>query len=488
MSSDRKSLIKGISSGYAFTLTGLFVSLFMVPFSLKYLDRSEYAIFAIASDLISWLSVANLGITAVYSNKAGQFLGNKSIKELIVLTSTTFFIQLATSVFIILVGIIVVANPTILFPGGDNQFLDLRWFLFLLVVSYLINYIFQPLNTLLVADKQIHVDNYLKFGSLIIRTGLNIVLLMNGYKVLAFAISSVVATVLISVVTVYRLRKTMPDISIRWKFFDRSQIPFLFKMGIWFTIGGIAGILIFRIDSYLIAKFISLSIVTSFVISSKLYQIADTFHKQLFNTTRPYFAQIIGRKEDDKLKNMYDTTFYISYLAAVIMGTGVFILNKWFIGIWVGEDLFIGNFINFLLCINFILQACVLPNRILLATSFYKIEIHNFTRVFEGLAKLALGILLIVNYDIIGLIASSIIASILFSNTALNFLTSSFFKEGFLKKISPFFWVLFLPIFLFSDSYYLQLLFVISILVFVFIFVFFKLDRFKKVKAVFAKS
>jgi O-antigen/teichoic acid export membrane protein len=426
--------------------------------------------------------VANLGITGAFSNKAGHLLGIKNRHELNILTSTAFFIQLITSVVILIIGLVIVKYPTILIPTEGISLSNVQVYLLLLICTYVISYILQPVSALLVADKQIHIDNYLKFGSLFVRTVVNIILLINGFNILAFAISNIVATLVISAITIYRFHTSLPEVKVKWKYWDKSQLSFLYKMGIWFTIGGIAGILIFRIDAYLIAKNISLGIVTNFVITNKLYQIADTFHKQLFNTTRPYFAQIIGRNSRQKLRDMYDSTFYLSYLLAIFFGVGVFVLNRWFISIWVGEEFFIGEMINFLLCINFILQACVLPNRILLATSFYKMRMHNLTRVFEGLAKLLLGIVLIAKFNITGLITASIIASVLFSNTILNYLTSRFFKESLPKKISSFFWVILLPIFVFYQSYYLQLFFLLTLLLFVFLLVFNKLEKFRLIK------
>ena len=124
MGSDSKKFIKGVSSGYIYMIVSMIVSLWMVPFVLKHLTRPEYGIFAIAGDLLGWLSIANLGITAAFNSKGAQLMGIKDTKELNIVASTTFFAQLATAVVIIIGGIVITLNPDLIFgnsAGTDRK-------------------------------------------------------------------------------------------------------------------------------------------------------------------------------------------------------------------------------------------------------------------------------------------------------------------------------------------------------------------------------
>ncbi len=434
MGKDSKRFLKGVASGYAYMITSLLVSLWLVPFTLKYLTKPEYAIFAIAGDLLTWLGLAGLGVSAVFNSRGAQLMGKRDIGELNIVASTTFFTQLASAIIIILAGIVVTLKPELLF-SKEASAEHLQLVVAILVMSYTISFIFQPLNSMLIASKQIHIDNYLKFGLLAITTCLTVFFLIRGLKLLSLAISNFIGTIIISIITWIRVKRTLGYIKINpglWRF-DRFR--FLVKNGIWFSIGGLAGIFIFRMDSFLIGQFISLTTVTSYVITIKLYQVADKFHQQFFNTTRPYFAQVYGKGDMTLLSKMHNLSFNLSFTAAFIMGVAVMMVNKWFIGIWVGHDFYLGNTANMLLCINFILQASVLPNRIILATTFYKIEWHNITRVTEGAMKLLISVILIKNLEVNAVIVGSIIACVFFSSIALNYLAGRLLNEDFRKKL-----------------------------------------------------
>jgi O-antigen/teichoic acid export membrane protein len=55
---------KGLITGYAATFTTIAIGLWLTPFTLRFLDREEYAVFALASDLLMWMGLFDIGITA----------------------------------------------------------------------------------------------------------------------------------------------------------------------------------------------------------------------------------------------------------------------------------------------------------------------------------------------------------------------------------------------------------------------------------------
>lgn len=417
--SDRKKFLKGITSGYAYMAFSMIVALWMVPYVLKFLTKSEYGIFAIAGDLLGWLSVANLGVTSAFNSKSGHLLGRNNLYELNVLTNTTFFTQLASSILIAIIGAVVVNNPSIVF-GNEDIYENINVVVMLMVIGFFIQYITQPLNSLLVADKQVHIDNYLRFGLLAIQTVLNIVLLNFGFKLMSLAISSLISNIIISVITWFRIKKSFPSIKFEFKYFRKDKLRNLLKHGVWFSIGGIAGILILRMDTFLIGKYVSLALVTSYAINIKLFQIAEKFFSQIFNTLRPYFSQTYGKNDMGTLGYYYDAANSVAIVLSILIGGIILFSSRYFITWWVGSDFYLGEEINLLLCINFILQSTVLPNRILLATSLFKVRQHNLVRIFEGVVKLTLSIIVVKNYGMSGVLVVSILTSLVFSNIFLN--------------------------------------------------------------------
>ena len=60
-----RNYLKGLTTGYAATFATVAIGLWLTPFTLRFLDREEYAIFTLASDFLICLSLLDIVIPSV---------------------------------------------------------------------------------------------------------------------------------------------------------------------------------------------------------------------------------------------------------------------------------------------------------------------------------------------------------------------------------------------------------------------------------------
>ena len=401
----------------------------MVPFTLKYLTLAEYGIFAIAGDILLWLGLLQLGTGATLSSRAAQLIGKGDTDHLSALTSTAFILQVIAAGLTVVIGGFVSLTVDDWFQVSEPVD-GLKIVFFMLVLGASVRVSSQVFNALLIANKQIHVDNMLGIGLFLFRTILTIAFLLAGMKLMALAWSALITTVVISCIAYWRVRKQMPEVEISMHHFDRGHVKDLLGNGIWFTIGGLAGIFIFSLDRFMVGRYVSLEAVAAFIITGKLYFIAEKIHGQIFNVMRPYFGQLHGQANKKKLSELYHAAFSGSCLLSVFMATCVYLINQWFIGWWVGPELYLGTTVSFLFALNFVLQSSVLPNRILSASALFKMPQQNIARIIEGALNLVLTILLVSKLGIQGVLLGSVIATVLCSTVMLNLIARSYFTSS----------------------------------------------------------
>lgn len=427
MSKNINSYLKGVTSGYAKTLLTMLIGLWMVPFTLQFLSRAEYGIFAIAADILIWLGLLQLGTGATLSSRAAQLMGRRDTEHLSELASTAFILQAFAALLTLFVGGVISLTVEHWFDT-ETPIAGLNMVVFILVLGASIGITAQVFNGLLVANKQIHVDNMLGILLFLIKIGLTVILLLMGYKLMALAWAALISTTIKSLISYARVKRYMPEINISVQLFKKEYVRDLLGNGIWFTVGGLAGILIVSLDKFMVGKFVSLEAVTSFIITGKLYIIAQMLHAQLFNVMRPYFGQLHGQAQTGRLAELYHAAFSASLFLSVLMASVIYLLNQWFIGWWVGHDFYLGNTVSFLFALNFVLQSSVLPNRVLLASTLFKMPQQNMSRVIEGLLNLALTIYLARNFGISGVLMGSIIATTIGSTLFMNLIARSYFQ------------------------------------------------------------
>ena len=101
--SDSSKFIKAVTTGYAYTIVNLLVSLWLLPYVLQFLTKSEYAIFAILTDISNWLALASLGIGPSLNVRGGQLMASKEFSLLNKVVNSAFWGQILLSSIILIV-------------------------------------------------------------------------------------------------------------------------------------------------------------------------------------------------------------------------------------------------------------------------------------------------------------------------------------------------------------------------------------------------
>lgn len=424
----KNSYLKGLSSSYLYILLSILVSFFMIPFSLHYLTKEEFGIFTVANELLLWLGLLEFGTVSVLKSKASHFLGGDKSINFNTVVSSAFFLQLLAGLMILFIGFIM-SNHMETFFDLDNSVHNIDLVFQIMVLGLSLSISTNVFSSLLIAAKQVHIDNYLRIGMLLLKTIITIILLMNGFKLISLAIANLVAVVVISGIAFYRIRGVFPGLKISYANIRFMEMKSMIGKGWWFTVGGLAGIFINSLDSLLIGKFISVGIVANFVITKKLFDTAHRFIMQIFHVSRPYFGSFYGAQEYKKIQILYQLSINVSIYLTVLISIVILLINKWFISIWVGSEFYLGDVLSMLLAFNFILQSAVIPNRILFSSTLYEVKKQNFIRIEEGVVNLILSVVLINYFGVNGAIIASIIATLIFSNIYLNKLSNDFFLE-----------------------------------------------------------
>ena len=74
-SSRTRKYLAGLLTGYVVTFLTVTIGLWMTPFTLRFLDREEYAIFILSGNILLWFFMLDLGTSAALRAQAAQLTG-----------------------------------------------------------------------------------------------------------------------------------------------------------------------------------------------------------------------------------------------------------------------------------------------------------------------------------------------------------------------------------------------------------------------------
>jgi len=424
-----RNYLFGLGTGYIVTLVTILVGLWLTPFTLRFLDREAYAVFALASDLLMWLTLLDLGISAGLNVQVAKLTGKPDQEILNKLASTAFYTQAIVAAGMLVVGFCL----AVVFPHFFEVRIDLQQsstqLMALLVVGSAINMAAQTFSSLLVAHQQLYMDNLIRLSLIGLRTVLTVLLLNEGMGLVSLGWANLAAIIITSILAVLRVHRLLPGLQIRLRNFSKDTLRGTGSLGIWFSLGGLAGIFIYNLDRAVTGKIVSLQMVTTLVLTSRIYVLSGGLLQQITNTARPMLGQFFGAKQSSKAQQLYRQLFLVSTGGAVVMSASLWAGNEKFVSWWVGIQNYGGQPMDTVLALNLILLCWVLPNRVTLAAGLAYVPQHAIARVIEGILNLSLSLFMGFRFGVLGVLLGTTLACLMTSTWYLPILTARMFGQ-----------------------------------------------------------
>ncbi|MDC3306105.1 hypothetical protein OAV36_04185 [Flavobacteriales bacterium] len=419
----KSDLSKSISSGYLLFFINNIVALFLTPYMLQFISKEEYGLYILCVDFLAWVSFMEFGTNKVVESKAGHLIANKDDDGLNKTFNASFFFQIIVAAFI-LPFFYFLLNSGI----KENQIQHVEIIIILFSVSAALSVFKNLYSALIISSKKVHLDNKIKLFNNILNYAL-ILFLVPYIGVAGLAVINVLTVILLIVRSKYRVDSLFPKIQVKPAFFEKEELKSLFSMGMYFSLGSIATLLLMKIDSYIISIDFGFEQVAFFYITIKIFLLTQKIFQMFLNNLRPYVAQLYGGNEYDKIHSLYCIITPISFaLLAFSISVGM-LINKLFVSIWVGDSFFLSTEFSVLFGFWILLETHTLTARLILIPSLYKIKSLAIMRLIEAGVRISFIMIFIKLLGINSLPISSIIACLFLGVIFFSFQMKKYFFD-----------------------------------------------------------
>ena len=164
----------------------------------------------------------------------------------------------------------------------ENQIQHVEIIIILFSVSAALSVFKNLYSAIIISSKKVHLDNKIKLFNNILNYAL-ILLLVPYIGVAGLAVINVLTVILLIVRSKYRVDSLFPKIQIKTAFFEKKELKSLFSMGMYFSLGSIATLLLMKIDSYIISIDFGFDQVAFFYITIKLFLLTQKIFQMFLN-------------------------------------------------------------------------------------------------------------------------------------------------------------------------------------------------------------
>jgi O-antigen/teichoic acid export membrane protein len=395
-----KLLFRGAGLRIMTVVISVASSFFLAPFVIHSLGDRWYGLWVLVGSFIGFYGLLDFGISSATQRYLAHALPRRDPDELntIVAASLAMFCGISLIAVVITLGVVVLAPFFIADPQNLATF---RVVSFILGLDFAISLPFYTQHGILAANLRFDYASLIQIGKIILRTALFFFFLSIGYGIVSLAVLSLLVNFCGYAAVTALAHRMAPWLRLRRKHFAYSKMRELIGFGVYTFIGQIAGTIKFRLDNIVIAGTIGLGPVTHFNIATKLNNYFFNALGSLVPSSASVYAGYHARGEIHQIRDKFLILARINTILGMLGAGAVLIFARPFIALWVGPQ-YLDAFVPLVIIVLGRIPSILQSPAVGVIYAMARQKFTAYVNLGEALVNLALSLLLVHRYGIVG--------------------------------------------------------------------------------------
>jgi O-antigen/teichoic acid export membrane protein len=391
----KKQFSKNITANVIFFIINTVIGFFLVPYFIKNLGISSYALIPLATSITSYVLLVTDSLNISVSRFLTIYLQKQNYKKANIVFNTSLFGIL---------GIVLISIPVILilsyyfipdfFNIPLNQRSDVTFLFICIMFTFTIRIIGSIFGISLFAYNRLDLQKGIELLNIVIKVVLIIFFFSEFSPKLSYiGLSYLIAAAFTFFMTLYISKKINPHFKINHTDVDMSQLKEISQMSTWIIISQIGALLFLQIDLIVVNKLFGSVAGGEYGIvlmwSRLLRTIAGVLSGALVPIMYMYYANSNFERIIFHSKNSVKFLgFAMALPIGIICGFAPQILS-----LWVGSEFIHLWFLMWMLVAPLIINLPILP-LFAISTSFNKVRIPGLVILFMGVVNFFLALII----------------------------------------------------------------------------------------------
>lgn len=401
---------------------------------LKALGKELLGVHSLFTNIITMLSLADLGISSAISFSLYKPLSDKDYEKIGIIMTLLKKIYIVIGTIVLLLGICICPFIKYIISGYSDSNI-IKYFL-LFFISYVIEYFLAYPEILITADQKKYKISWIYIVSNIFTCLIQILILKVtksfSLYLLIDLLFRLIKFVYINLYVKSKYKKVNFSSEGKLKKTEKKGIVTNVKSLFYLRVGDY---LINGTDNLLISKIINIGTVGIYTNYLSIVSIVKNILLMALNGITSSYGNLIV-KEDKKVQiNVFNIINFITFAASGLLFIGMYFLFNIFIQIVFGESYLLSSKIVFIICINFYLVSLLMPVEMVKnAAGLYKED--KFVSLIQAAINIVLSIVLGIKYGLIGILGASTISYLLVTVWERPFIV---YKKLFKEKVTDYY-------------------------------------------------
>ncbi len=326
--------------GYQFLVMG--VGIWLTPFLIKNIGETSFADWAVISQILLYLGIADLGVTSILSRDIAIAKGTED-PETKIQSLIKNAIWLNILQMIIIIPLAILLSLTLI-----DKKPEIKSIIIFLVLGNVIIFPFRLYQSILNGMQDLVFLSKLQILVWIINTICNVILVISGYGLFALVVGNLLGQIIQAILLINQFNRYKNKLKPKtlkfpgWKPLWKQLTP-----GLWVSLSSIVQGL-YTSEIILVAALLNEQAVVIYICSTKLISIVNNYPYTLNVSSTPIIAEIRGSGNREEMIRICRSLALATMMMSGFFFVMVFTLNHAFVKLWVGESRYAGDSFTFL--------------------------------------------------------------------------------------------------------------------------------------------
>ena len=407
-----KRFVTGLLSSYAAIGVNILYTLASIPLALHYLDKEEFGLWALVTQLAGYLMLLEFGMGGSVARSLSDHKDHMEdgIYGSIMRTGGRVFAIQGVLVAVMGLTLAWFAPPLLDLPARLHQ-----PFAILMAAQAVLSGLRLSLGALgspLWCHQRLDLSNLSSSLSLVGNFAVLWIGFHLGWHVYSLTVSSVVGTILSSF-SIYLFCRRLgfyPPREHRGRY-DPRLFRELFHFGGGLFLMNLGAQLASASQVIVVSRLLGMDAAATWSVSTKIFSMAQQFVLRVFDSSAGGLAEMVVRKESGQLQKRFRDLVAISAVMAVAASAGIALMNGAFIEFWTSGKVTWAPWNNFLLACLLFTTTITRCHTGLVGIS-KKIRGMKYIYLIEGLAFVSMSLLLVPQLGLAGLLIAALICNV----------------------------------------------------------------------------
>jgi O-antigen/teichoic acid export membrane protein len=398
---NKRQLVTNVGSSWFSLGFDVLVGLFLSPFLLHWLGDTAFGIWVLIFSITGYYGLFDLGIRSSVVRYVSKFTATDDIEDLAKLINTSLFTYSCIGVFSLLVTVFLSFYVDHIFKIPPEFHSTARWLLLMVGASVGIGFPLGVVGGYLDGLQRFYINNWANIAGDVARLVLIILAVRRGRGLLTIAAITVLLPIVLYVIRGIIAYRILP-VPFGLKYVDRGTFRTMANYSGVTLIIMVATQLKFKTDNLVIGTMISAAAVTYFSIGARIVSYAQQMVMALAQNFLPLASQSEATGNTNRLRKVFLAGNRVCAFTAFPITVTLLILGKSVIEVWVGKKYVATSYAVLVILIipATLMWAQAASGRVLFGIS--KHRTWAFVTLGEGIANLALSVILVRFYGILG--------------------------------------------------------------------------------------